>query len=94
MSVMNLGMQYVWLILFGGAVSWTKGKSTRDQEIVKHTNVLELGKYINKTLDFITKHFDNVFFLFHQKSGAPQITNFLFLQIYKLKALPNTILKH
>ena len=45
MSVMNIGTRYAWVILFGGATSWEKGKSTREQTLVSDTAVLELGTY-------------------------------------------------
>ena len=44
MSIINIGSEYIWLILFGGVVSWIKGKSARDQELVNTTNIVEIGE--------------------------------------------------
>ena len=45
-SIMNIGAQYVWLVLFGGAKKWEKGKSTKDQGLSSDTTTIELGMLV------------------------------------------------
>lgn len=48
MSIMNIGAQYVWLIIFGGVKKWEKGKSTKDQGLSSDTTPIELGKLVQR----------------------------------------------
>ncbi len=56
MSIVNIGTEFVWLIVFGGIVSWTKGKSARDQELVNTTTVVEIGQVLQCLLPSIIQY--------------------------------------